>query len=280
MIKVYFPYGCYGTYLSRCIYNYTNLRTEPFEELTFSDTGNSHQFWDKIDQLLPIIQYGHIDTLDLNLYADKVVVVLPCQHHRLDYYCNQFSKTADGELLRYISVLLTEEEAVDKLKTHWGYTGEFDHTVPRWIMREWCSFWMTNVFDQMFPLEKYSEIHSTVQISTQDIFENWIESFTQLALSLQLTLTVDVDTIKTQHEKFLKLQKFHNIQLRCEQYVNDVINGVDSNITLYTIFDEAYIQWLLRQHNIEIHCNGLDNFPSTTQQLKILTYETMHNTNT
>ena len=67
----------------------------------------------------------------------------------------------------------------------------------------------------------------------------------------------------------------HNIQIRCQQYVSDLLNGVDSKIVLHSIFDEAYIQQLLRKHNLEIRCDGLNVFPDTTQQLKTLTYETM-----
>jgi len=272
MIKVYFPRGCYGTYLSQCIYNYTNLRTEPLDKTEFNNNGSSHHFWSKKQQLSSIIRYGHTDDPYLNVDANHVVVVLPCDEYRLDYYDNQFFKTEHEQLISYVLMQMSKEEAVYKLNAHWGYTGEFDNTVPRWIMREWCSFWLTDVFDQSYNVLEYSKINSTAQLSTQDIFENWTEAFAQLALRLDLALTVDADTIQKQHEQFLKLQKFHNIQLRCNQYVDDVINGVDSSVTLYSIFDEAYIQQLLRQHNIEIRCDGLDQFPSTTQQLRTLTY--------
>ena len=272
MIKVYFPHGCYGTYLSQCIYNYTNLRTEPFERLIFDTNGSSHHFRLKKEELSSIIRYGHIGALYLDVDADQVVVVLPCQDHRLDYHNNQFFKTGQEQFINYVLTQMSTEEAVHKLNLHWGYTGNLDSTIPRWIVREWCSFWLNDMFDQTYNLKEYNKINSTVKISTQDFFENWIETFYELALALKLFVTIDIDTIKKQHEQFLKLQKFHNIQLRCEQYVNDLINGVDSNITLHSIFDEAYIQQLLRQHDIEIRCHELDIFPSTTQDLKNLIY--------
>jgi hypothetical protein len=272
MIKVYFPRGCYGTYLAQCIYNYTNLRIEPISKIEFNNNGSSHHFWSKKEQLLSIIRYGHTDDPSLDIHADHVVTILPCQEHRLDYYNNQFFKTEHEQLINYVLTQISKDEAVYKLNTHWEYTGEFDNNVPRWIMREWSSFWINDVLTQSYHLNEYSKIDSTIQLLTQDIFENWTESFAQLALTLDLALTVDADIIKKQHEQFLKLQKFHNIQLRCQQYVADLINGVDSNITLYSIFDEAYIQQLLRQHNIEIRCDGLDVFPSTTHQLRDLTY--------
>jgi hypothetical protein len=240
--------------------------------MEFDNNGSSHHFWSKKEQLLPIIRYGHTDDPSLDIHADHVVTILPCQEHRLDYYNNQFFKTEHEQLINYVLTQISKDEAVYKLNTHWEYTGEFDNNVPRWIMREWSSFWINDVLTQSYHLDEYSKIDSTIQLLTQDIFENWTESFAKLAQTLNHALTVDADTIKKQHEQFLKLQKFHNIQLRCEQYVADLINGVDSNITLYSIFDEAYIQQLLRQHNIEIRCNGLDVFPSTTHQLRDLTY--------
>jgi len=272
MIKVYFPRGCYGTYLAQCIYNYTNLRTEPFEGLALNNDGSSHQFWLRSEELASTIRHGHIDAPYLNVNADHTIVVLPCQEHRLDYYDNHFFKTEKEQLINYILMQMPEQEVIHKLKTHWGYTGKFDSTVPRWILREWCSFWINDVLDLTCDATSYTKIDSTIKISTQDIVENWKESFIQLVSALRLNLTVDVDVIEKQHEQFLALQKFHNIQLRCEQFATNLINGVNSNIALHSIFDEAYIQHFLRLHNIELQCHGLDVFPNTTQQLRNMTY--------
>ena len=272
MIKVYFPRGCYGTYLAQCIYNYTNLRTEPFEGLALNNDGSSHQFWTRSEELSSLIRHGHIEAAYMNVDAEHVVVVLPCQDHRLDYYNNHFFKTEKEQLINYILKQMSAQEVAHKLKTHWEYTGKFDSTVPRWILREWCSFWINDVLDLACGVTSYSKINSTIKISTQDIVENWKESFVQLMSALRLNLTVDVDTIEKQHEQFLALQKFHNIQLKCEQFVTNLINGVDSDIALHSIFDEAYIQHCLRLHNIELQCHELDVFPNTTQQLRNITY--------
>ena len=277
MVKVFFPPGCYGTYVTRCIYNYTNLRDEPFVEFTFSDTGNSHQHWNNMQAILKIRQ-GHIKTLS---YTDNDVVVsiLPCKSHRLDYYNNQFFKQQHGKLIEYILTSLSLDKIEHKLATYWNYNGKFDKTVPRWIMREWCSLWINDALEAAYNPLQYQELNSVAQLTTQDIFENYIELLTEIVSKLGLTFTVNPDIIQRQHENFLSVQKIHNSQLRCEQYVRDLLAGVNTNITLCSIFDEAYIQHLLRSNNLELQCDGLDLFPATVQQLKNLTYETMHNTN-
>lgn len=277
MIKVYFPPGCYGTYVARCIYNYTNLREGPFVGFAFSNTGDSHWHRDNLVAKSTIKQ-GHIETLGSAEDDVVVVVILPCASYKLDYFNNQFFKQQHGKLIEHISSMLETAAIKYKLATHWGYHGKFDETVPKWIMREWCSFWINDVLEVSYDPTPYQELNSVAQLTTKKIFENYIEQLTEIVSKLGLTFTVDLNIIRQQHENFLSVQKLHNSQLRCEQYVQDLLAGTDNEITVYSIFDEAYIQHLLRLNNLELRCDGLDLFPATTQQLRNLTYETMHNT--
>lgn len=277
MIKVFFPPGCYGTYLTRCLYSYTNLNHEPFIKFDFDQEGSSHQHCENL-LARSVIKQGHLETLEYDS-TSQVVVIVPCETHGLDYYNNQFFKQQHGQIVQYILKQLSLEDIRHKLDTYWNYKGNFDETVPKWIMREWCSFWIADVLNAAYNPTKYSTLNSMVQLSTQDIFENYRETLATVVSALGLTLEVDQLTIDKQHKKFIQVQRFHNIQNRCHQYVHDLFNDIDSNILVYSIFDEAYIQHLLRQHNLEIQCDGLNIFPTSTENLKSITYETMHNTN-
>ena len=271
MIRVCFPPGCYGTYVARCIYNYTNLRVEPFIEFTFGDNGDSHQYRYNSNAKSQI-QEGHLGQHLWNDH-DVIVAILPCKSHRLDYYNNQFVKEQHGQLIEYISRLMAPDVALHTLATQWNYNGKFDETVPRWIMREWCSFWINDVLEVSYNTTPYKELNSVAQLTTQDIFNNYIELLTDTVAKLELTFTVNLDIIQRQHKNFLLVQKIHNSQLRCEQYVRDLLDGIDTNITLCSIFDEAYIQHLLRHHGYEIQCNKLNTFPKTTLCLKKIIYK-------
>lgn len=280
MIKVYFPPGCYGTYVSQCIYSYTNLRTGPF--VNYIDAiGSSHRFRSKVYELAEIIRYGHIDNPFMIKESKQVVVVFPDRDHLLDYYNNQFYKQSKKQLINFILEQTTKEEILYKLKTYWGYVGDLDENVPRWILREWWSFCIDDILNANWEATiHYNKLNAKVNITTQDIFKNWIETLTHIVSTLDLNFIVDINIIKKQHETFLELQKLHNSQLRCYQYVKDLINGADGEITLHTIFDEAYMQQLLRRCNIAIQCDGLNKFPSTIQQLRYITYEASDHTNT
>lgn len=278
MINIIFPPGCYGTYITRCLYNYTNLRNVLFTEFEFDSAGSSHYHREN-SHARSVIQAKHVDTFDHDPTI-QLVVVAPCVEHSLDYYNNQFFKNCHGQLIQYITNQMSTAEINHKLSHQWNYHGELDTAVPCWIMREWCSYWIADALDSSYNTTTYHVLDSIVKISTKDIFENYIETLTKIVSALGLTFTVDQDTIVTQHNKFLTVQKFHNSQYRCYQYVQDFLAGVDTNIVVHSIFDEAYIQHLLRQHNIEIQCDGLNTFPDNTHYLRTIIYETMHNTNT
>jgi hypothetical protein len=278
MINIIFPPGCYGTYITRCLYNYTNLRNVLFTEFEFDSAGSSHYHREN-SHARSVIQAKHIDTFDYDPTI-QLVVVVPCVEHGLDYYNNQFFKNCHGQLIQYITAQMTTAEIKHKLSHQWDYHGEFDESVPHWIMREWCSYWIADALNSAYNTTTYHMLDSIVKISTKDIFENYIETLTKIVSALELTFTVDQEAINTQHNKFLAVQQFHNSQHKCYQYVQDLLAGVDTNIVVHSIFDEAYIQHLLRQHNIEIQCDGLNTFPDNTHHLRTIIYETMHNTNT
>jgi hypothetical protein len=278
MINIIFPPGCYGTYITRCLYNYTNLRNVLFTEFEFDSAGSSHYHREN-SHARSVIQAKHVDTFDHDPTI-QLVVVVPCVEHSLDYYNNQFFKNSHGQLIQYITAQMTTAEIKHKLRHQWNYHGEFNESVPHWIMREWCSYWIADALDSAYNTTTYHVLDSIVKISTKDIFENYIETLTKIVAALELTFTIDQEVINTQHNKFLAVQKFHNSQHKCYQYVQDLLAGVDTNIVVHGIFDEAYIQHLLRQHNIEIQCDGLNTFPDNTHHLRTIIYETMHYTNT
>lgn len=244
---------------------------------SFLDNGSSHEHRANL-HAKTVIQEGHKNTLLIN-EEDSVVTIFPCVEQQLDYYNNQFFKQQHGHLIDYILCHLTQTDAEHKLSTQWGYSGKFDSGVPRWIMREWCSFWIADVLNSSYDVTLYSKIKSVARLSTQDIFENFSETLINLVKILRLDITVSTDIIHKQHVEFLSAQKFHNSQIRCHQYLQDLLNDIDTSMHIQSIFDEAYMQHLLRQRNLEIQCDGLDNFPSTTKQLKLLVYENSNNHN-
>lgn len=265
-----FPPGCYGTYLSMCIYNYTSLRTGKFIAFEFDEFGSSHAHRSN-EFVNRYIQISHIDTFR-HYDNDRVVSLLPDNNHYLDYYNNQYYKQEKGQLISYIKSNYAEEEIINKLKNNWNISDKLNEHTPRWILREWFSFWITDCWNNGYSRNVYSEV-STMQVEVNDLVESFETTFVYLINKLNLTLTVDLSIIQQIHLDFRHKQKFHNAQLKCNEWVNCVINKIPNILIAPTIFDEAYIQNLLRNNDYEIYCDGLNQFPVSSIEMNKLIYK-------
>jgi hypothetical protein len=277
MIKILFPPGCYGTYLAQSVYTYTNLRKEEYAPFDFDTAGSSHVYRKNINAK-QVVWHGHLDTFS-STNLDQTIIILPNQHHRLDYYNNQFHKQQKQQLVEYILSQLSIDEINHKLKSGWGYNNSFDENVPRWILREFFSLWITMCFADGYSVEKYKNIPNQITVDAQDIISNFNNILTAICQECGLTITVDQDSIEQNHANFLKSQHYLDSQIGCEQWVNDTIIAKDCPTPVKTIFDEAYIQHVFRIRGYEIKCDGLNHFPTSTFEMKPLIYENSYNHN-
>lgn len=271
MINLIYPPGCYGTYLSKCIYNYTNLRKDSFVTFEFDNSGSSHDYRFN-EHAQTHIRLEHIDTF-VPTSNTNIVALLPDQEHSLDYYNNQYHKQENGQLISYIKTNYSEEEIVSKLKNNWNMSDGLSEHTPLWILREWCSFWITDCWSNGYNRNRYSNV-SNICVEVNDLVESFELVFIDLIDKLNLTLTVDLSIIQQTHYNFQRKQRFHNSQLRCNEWVNCVINKQPNILTDLTIFNEAYIQHLLRVNGYEIYCDGLNRFPLSSFDMKELIYKT------
>ena len=274
MIKVCYPPGCYGHYLTRSIYNYTNLRVENYKNFEFDKSGSSHAHRKNQKSQLKI-RSGHLDLSDKITFDDNddTVTILPCVDHRIDYYTNQFDKYAKKALIKYITSQLPSNEIAQKLNQGWGYSNKFSSNTPTWILREFFSLWIVDCIKDGYSVEKYKNVNSKIQITTQDIFLNFPTILHNICKKLNLLINIDNDSITENHKKFLNLQKYHNSQLKCQQWVNDIINSNYSLNPCQTIFDESYVQYLLRAAGFELQCDGLNILPTNSSDMKKLIYK-------
>ena len=271
MIKICFPPGCYGSYLSRCIYNYSDLTEEPVDSFQFDQFGSSHDHRDN-KQVSTKIQVFHLNETTKLSHTD-VVIILPCSKHHLDYFNNQFAKQSKYHILHYLSVTIGEAELKSKLHQGWSYHRKIDGQIPNWILREFISNWIIECFNHGYSIDRYQSIPHKISITTQDIVLNILNTVLGICKVLGLTVNIDHSIILDNHFKFVGLQKHHQSQLRCEQWCNDIIEEKDSLSPCITILDEAYVQYYLRTQGFEIQCFELNAFPTTSMELKKIMYK-------
>lgn len=269
-VKILYPVGCYGNYLARCIYYYTTLGPGTQVLFDFDDAGSSHTFRDDV-LAQQSIECGHPGTMIMTDH-DAVVAVVPDSRHCLDYYNNQFVKQNHADIVKHLQLQLPEYEIESKLR-EWGYYDKFDHQTPVWILREFLSFWMTDSWDQAYNRDSMLSA-SHITIEAENIVENLKQSISTVAWQLGLEVTAEPETIDTNHNEFKRKQQYLYSQFRCTRWVNSLIdNETNGTIPIKTIFDEAYIQHLLREHGYGIRCDGLDQFPNQLADMQKLIYK-------
>ena len=203
---------------------------------------------------------------DLVIIDDrKTILISPDSSHRLDYFDNQFLKENFGNLITYLKVVSPGGEFDKHLK-------EFNTNIEeasQWQIREYISFWLDDCLTNGYNLQKYQR-PGIFLLSSVEFFDNkFKDTFTEIAKLLNLTVT-NLTQFVEHHAKFIELQKFNGIQIRCKSWVDDVISGVENSSPCITIFDEAYVQHLLRNSGFEIRCFELNEFPKNSTELRKL----------
>ena len=270
MIQIVFPPGCYGHFLARCVFGLTNLDSMPFQDFQFDHAGSSHCLRDN-DLISKSVSWCHVEDADPS--CDHVIVILPEQHHVLDYYLNQFVKQQEKHLIRHLAYQVSSAEITNKLTEHWGVSSSDVDRVPRWIMREWFSFWIQDCVESGYDRSRYESVACDVVLGANELFDDLVGVMHRICDRIGLELRVTPDDISRQQQQFSLNQPLHGQQQRCWDWCQAVMySDQDHEILLHTIFDEAWIQHTLRQHGREIHCDGLDVFPTSSAKLKELTY--------
>ena len=263
MITVIFPPGAYGTFLASCLYMFTDISDQQ-KSINFSNHGSSHDIRTNLD-FRSKFQLAH--TLDdLAIIGDKKIIsIAPSSSHRLDYFDNQFLKQNFGNLPTYLKAVFPDDEFDKHLKE---FNTNIEEAAP-WQIREYISFWLEDCLVNGYDLQKYQS-PGIFPISAVEFFDDkFKDTFIEIAKSLNLTVTKFTEFTK-HHRRFIKLQQFNGIQLRCNSWVDDVISGVENSSPCITIFDEAYVQHLLRVQGLEIRCFELNEFPKNSSELRKL----------
>ena len=271
MITVIAPPGCYGTYITRCLYHYTDIKNQLIEPMTFDQFGSSHVFRPIIPQSK--LSFKHLENAS---WTDerKIVIILADNNHLLDYFDNQYIKQSLANTVEYMTGVWGIEFINEKI-CQWGYKKPFDETMPTWTLREFVSFCLTDCWKDGYNNDKYFSIAHSYCIKCQDIFNiNFYSLLLDIVNKLNLELITSYNDIVSNHKNFLSAQKFHGIQNKCDQFVNATINSdiLVSNPCI-TIFDEAYVQHKLRVLGYEITCDGLNIFPDSSTTLNKIIYK-------
>jgi hypothetical protein len=145
--------------------------------------------------------------------------------------------------------------------------------VPTWQLREMISFEHHRLLRDTTQLYQPSTEVGVINISIRNLIDHFQNTLTGLFDELDIPMT-HCDQLDRVESEWLGNEKF----IGTDQLCLDIVANTLASDTFYwstdqlTLIDEAYVQYLLRQHQFELRCYGLDTFPTNSVQLKQLLY--------
>jgi len=295
-ILIVFPPGAYGTYLNYLLSKITD--STEFNGNVFEPTGSAHHFRsvrgydinvdaDALDTE-KIHRYSHIffrthgftpknpnknsnlakliEEFDyfihINFYEDRLLTI----------HNNMLTKQ-DNTMHNFYDWLLVHE--LDLIKSRWTVPTELTNPrdVERWIVREFCSMYFIPIWVRQALTQEYFQFNHKRQlyIDVKDFLNNPITDTIDLIFSFcQIDYDYDRELVTSIHQTMLDKQQHLHSDADCEYIVQQTLANVlyDFKELNLTLFDEAWIQWKLREHGYELQCYGLNTFPTNTIDLR------------
>ena len=266
MIKVVFPPGCYGSFLTKCLYTLTDLGYEPDRQFVFDAQGSSHDHWYN-QEANSVILWGHLTKADFR-YTNTNVVILPRSGAGIEYYVNQFVKSEAADPVRFLLTQFDQKEIEQKLQSNWDMIGKISDA-PVWVLREFLSLSIRAVFDSAYNRAQYGAVQSTCTVETDELFDNLGSVLSRLCEELGLELCADTDTVQQIQTAFVQSQRYRNLEEHIYSYVQAVIAGEEYELPEMNFVIESYIQYSLARQGIELSTDGVVGFPLQAGKLKI-----------
>lgn len=278
MINIIAPQGCYGTYVARCLHHYTSIEDNYYFE--FDKFGSSHIFRTaSLGTKQTRLEHWSVEK-KVHINKEITLVITSDCDHQLDYFDNQYYKQASGNLIEYLTDTFGTDKIQKSLKNGWNYKDPLGHNTPKWIIREYCSFYLVDTWKDGYNNQKYLSLPHAYTFCCEEMWNTSMWSLVNnIAEAIKKTVYAPLDIVNKNHHNFLNCQRYHNIQRRCDNFVDDTINSVEAVSPCISIFDEAYVQYKLRARGYEIACDGLEAFPDSSTKLSKIIYETSNDCN-
>jgi hypothetical protein len=260
-IATLFTPGSYGTFISWCVYSFSelNLSNElisPFEV----DNGSAHRYRTSCGR--DIVTPTH-DPLD-HSYTDYILI--ECNKEKIiNYIDNSFQKQDLGNLAKFIDSFFPDINT--KLKESWGSSNP-------WEVRELLSFFLEDMIvstkEQIDSYHTQSQQNNSYTIIPEDFLLDAPVALEKLLSFFNLKKHNKFDWVSGYVSEYLKSQQNFTKHTQIEKFVSNTIDNKSYSIPNLTIFDEAWIQHKLRLQGFEIKCYNLNEFPKNSIDLNKL----------
>jgi len=299
-IPVIFNGGSYGSFL---IYSLISISKKDDKlETPFTETGSSHKLitnslvhdenrnfnFEKNNNEL-FVKY-HPKTykkdsliqniIDVTSLSKKSIFIYPTSNNKQLVINNIFHKIwKDDWLTNELKHDSYEKEIfLNNLYSNWNIkNGTPISDIPRWIQREFLSYYYYTAWDDLYEwnfLDTYNSIDNVFIVTLDELLYNFKDTLLNLCDYCEIE-PLNLENVLELHSKMVSLQTHYNKDVACNNYVESFLNNTRYEfLEEFSLIDEAYIQKTLRDQGIEIKCHDLNTFPTSTTELKKITFKT------
>lgn len=283
--------GTYGTYLEWCL---TTLSSTNNIVPPFSNNGTSHNFigyhllnidgWKKFKSANSTpVQFVRLhpktlenESLSSNMNylcdtADSVVYLYPDKESILLSLNNFTFKIKRDWWSNSFSTLINAEE----IYNNWPVSRDTKISdIPIWIKREFLSFYLMPAWFSQIEWNHLAawQHPKCCVVTVNQLLHQFENTMHRIKTHCNLQFEKDVAELMPFHQQNLKLQKYITQDQICNQIIDSVINHQQIEWEELTLISESWVQWELRNRGLEIQCDGLDTFPTSSIQLRELLY--------
>lgn len=287
-VGIAYPPGAYGTYLEWCL---TTLTSQEEIVSPFTTNGSSHKFignavsnWQQFVNLKQSVNFARFspkttkeESLLENLtsvceHADALIHLYPDKNSILLCINNWYSKIYSDWWEYYVA---NNRIDLDEICKKWPVDQNTKiKDVPRWIKREFLSFYLMPTWMDMVEWHHIDTWHhkKCYVVTMDQLLYNFEKTLSQLEKFCGLDYVRPISDLVGYHQQNLKNQKDLNADDLCNQIVNSVIEHKELHWGDISLINESWVQWQLRNLGYELRCHELDNFPTNSVQLKELLY--------
>lgn len=291
-VPIAFNSGTYGTYLEWVL---TTLTTDIEISAPFAHAGTSHAYlgrhlldmsgWQNYVNAQQYVKFVRLhpknkqtESLSQNLESildqvDTLIYLYPGRDTEILAINNYLSKTQHNWWTHHVG----KDISPDFIYQNWPISASVPiDQVPRWIQREFLSFYLLPAWrDQVEWFHPESWQHQRcLTLTVNDLLFDLEGTMNRIGQFCHLTYTKRPAQLLGLHGTMLGLQENLGQDSVCQQVVQHTTNQQDFAWDPLPLASESWVQWQLRNLGFEIRCDGLDSFPTNSQTLYDLLYQT------
>ena len=278
-ILIVYPAGSYGTFLEWCLSYFSGLLDDdsiPFD----ATTGSSHKFVGNVLDFPNSMSTDQYFSSDLNYRIMRSHGITE-PTRRIEDYIEKYKDyvkfliniVADerSTLLTFHNIAhkIKQEDRADFFKSINSFC-ELSNNDKIWEQREKISFKIKyfHCHANYFGRKNSNQLTVTVSDIINNL-KNCLETlFDKTGLAFDSSRMSNFNLIEQQ---WLELQEFKHLDQLCRDIAIAAATGsnIDWSGKSLTIYDEAYVQMLLRDlHKLDLKCYNLDEFPTNSHDLR------------